>query len=80
MRDAAAAHRLHKMRATFDLLGESLADGFDGPDSAALGKQIMTVLRGLMVAQLVVDAPVDTANERQGFIDLITTFVEQRDK
>ena len=78
LRDAAGTQYLIDLGASFDRLGARIADGLDSPDSSVIGKLVMEALRGLMVAQLVNPAPIDTTSARADFVDLVSAYLAGR--
>lgn len=60
----------------FRELGAHLGTDLSAPDAAEIGNLIWTMLRGIVVAQMVSPAPLDTARDRTAFVNVLTTYLE----
>jgi hypothetical protein len=76
MRDTVASQHLGELGQAFVKLGNSIGEGLDARQAAAIGNMIWATLRGLVVAQLVVPEPLDTRRERRALVDMITQYVD----
>ncbi len=77
-RGSAAAGHLTRLARTFSELGRSIDADLDTDQSAALGEMLLSTLRGLVVTQLIMAAPVDTARERSMLVDVISTYIARK--
>jgi AcrR family transcriptional regulator len=76
MRDTGASEHLIELGTTFAKLGKHIGEGLDGRHAAAIGNLIWAMLRGLVVAALVVPEPLDTRRERRALVEMITRYVD----
>jgi AcrR family transcriptional regulator len=76
-RGAAAAGHLKRLAKAFSALGRAIDADLDSHRSAALGEMLLSTLRGLVVTQLIMAAPVDTARDRSMLVDVISTYIAQ---
>lgn len=74
-RGAAAAGHLRRLAKAFSELGRAIDADLDANQSAALGEMLLSTLRGLVVTQLIMAAPVDTARDRSMLVDVISTYI-----
>lgn len=74
-RGAAAAGHLKRLAKAFSQLGRAIDADLDANQSAALGELLLSTLRGLVVTQLIMAAPVDTARDRSMLVDVISTYI-----
>ncbi len=77
-RGAAAAGHLKRLAKAFSELGRAIDADLDTAESAALGEMLLSTLRGLVVTQLIMAAPVDTARDRSMLVDVISTYIARR--
>jgi AcrR family transcriptional regulator len=77
-RGAAAAGHLKRLAKTFSELGRAIDADLDTDQSAALGEMLLSTLRGLVVSQLIMAAPVNTARERSMLVDVISTYIARK--
>jgi AcrR family transcriptional regulator len=80
IRDATAARHLEQMAEALAHLGKKIGQGLDAPRAAAIGNLVWTGLQGMVLAQLVVPAPLDTSRERRALVELIATYIEQQSR
>jgi TetR/AcrR family transcriptional regulator, regulator of cefoperazone and chloramphenicol sensitivity len=78
LRDTAATRHLAELGTAFVKLGKHIGEDLAARHAAAIGNLIWSTLRGLVVAQLVVADPLDTARERRALIDVISTYIDQQ--
>jgi AcrR family transcriptional regulator len=76
MRDTGASAHLAALGATMAQLGKHIGEGLHARHAAAIGNLIWAMLRGLVVAALVVPEPLDTRRERRALVDMITRYVD----
>ena len=77
-RGAAAAGHLKRLAKAFSELGRAIDADLDTAESAALGEMLLSTLRGLVVTQLIMAAPVDTARDRSMLVDVISTYITRK--
>jgi len=78
MRGAGAADHLQAVAAALADLGKQIGQGLDRRHAAAIGNLLWAALRGMVTAQMVDVAPVDTSRERRALVNVITAYIEQR--
>lgn len=59
-------------------LGRQLGEGLDPEHATEIGNLIWATLRGIVVAQLVSTAPLDTSRDRQALVEVLTAYIELR--
>jgi AcrR family transcriptional regulator len=72
--------RLAAVDRRFRELGAHLGTDLSAPHAAEIGDIIWTMLRGIVVAQMVSPAPLDTTRDRNTFIDVLTAYLEANDR
>jgi AcrR family transcriptional regulator len=77
IRDASGAHHVEEIAAAFARLGEEIGQGLDAARAATVGNMVWRGLRGIVLAQLVVPAPVDTSEELGALVEQIATYIDQ---
>lgn len=77
-RGAAAAGHLKRLAKAFSELGRTIDADLETAESAALGEMLLSTLRGLVVTQLIMAAPVDTARDRSMLVDVINTYIARK--
>lgn len=60
----------------FRALGTHLGTDLSAPHAGAIGNLIWATLRGIVVAQMVSPAPLDTERDRATLVDVLTTYLE----
>jgi AcrR family transcriptional regulator len=75
MRDAVADTRLVELGNSLAALGHQLGEGLDAAHASEIGNLIWATLRGLAVAELISPTPLDSSNDRQVLVDVITAYV-----
>ena len=78
IRDASGANHVEEIAAAFVRLGEEIGQGLDGARAATLGNMVWRGLRGIVLAQLVVPAPVDTSEELRALVEQIAAYIDQQ--
>ncbi|MFV8050921.1 TetR/AcrR family transcriptional regulator [Mycobacterium sp. 48b] len=76
MRDSSANTHLAELMQHLNRLGAHLAEGLSAPKGAGIGNLIWATLRGLVVAQMVWPAPVDSSKELGTLVDVLTAYIE----
>jgi AcrR family transcriptional regulator len=76
MRDTGASEHLAALGVTMAKLGKHIGEGLQARHASAIGNLIWATLRGLVVATLVVQEPLDTRRERRALVDMITRYVD----
>ncbi len=74
-RGAGAAGHLKRLAKAFSALGSAIDADLDTKHSAALGEMLLSTLRGLVVTQLIMAEPVNTARDRSMLVDVISTYI-----
>lgn len=74
-RDEAVDRHLSDVMRQLTELGRHLAEGLDPQHATEIGNLIWATLRGIVVAQLVSSAPLETSRDRQALIDVLTAYV-----
>ncbi|OBG27511.1 TetR/AcrR family transcriptional regulator [Mycobacterium sp. 852002-51057_SCH5723018] len=57
-------------------LGQHLGEGLDPQHATEIGNLIWATLRGIVVAQLVSSAPLDTSRDRQALVEVLTAYIK----
>ena len=76
------AHQRHltELFATLTRLGRFVAEGLDRKHADAVGNLIWTTLMGAMVAKMAVEEPIDVGRELRALTDVVTAYVDRRQK
>lgn len=77
-RGAAAAGQLKRLAKTFAELGAAIDADLDPARGAALGELILSTLRGMVTAQMIVARPVDTTRDRAILVEVISTYIDRK--
>jgi AcrR family transcriptional regulator len=78
LRDGVANTHLADLMASLTSLGRHLGKGLSAPHAGRIGNLIWATLRGMVVAQMVWPAPVDSSRDRRALVEVITAYVESR--
>lgn len=68
--------QLANVHQRFTELGAHLGADLDNSHASEIGNLIWTTLRGIVVAQMVSPAPLDTARDRDTLIEVLTAYLE----
>ena len=71
-RGASSRRHLKEMNAAVSRLGELITPD---PANAAVAEVIWATLRGVVLAQMIVGAPIDWQRERRALIDMVTHYL-----
>lgn len=77
-RGAAAAGHIQRLAKTFGELGAAIDADLDPARGAALGELILSTLRGMVTAQMIVARPVDTTRDRAILVEVISTYIDRK--
>ena len=77
-RPRAGNAQLAAIHTRFTELGAHLGTDLDAPHAEAIGNLIWTVLRGMVVAQMVSPVQLDTARDRQTLIDVLNAYLQMQ--
>ena len=77
LRGTAAAEHLEAVAEALADLGKQIGRGLDKSHAAAIGNLLWAALRGMVLAQMVVPTPIDTARDRRALADVISSYIEQ---
>lgn len=75
VRDSVANRHLSTLMDRLTTLGRHLGEDLSAPNAAQIGNLIWAALRGLVVAQMVWPTPVDTTQDRQALVEVITAYI-----
>lgn len=78
LRDAVADTHLVELGNSLTALGRHLGEGLDTSRAAEIGNLIWATLRGLAVAELISPKPLDSSNDRQVLVEVITAYITSR--
>ncbi len=77
MRDKRATRHLVELQRAITDLSRDIAEGLDSPHTAAVGELIWATMRGLVVSQLVMAAPLDSSPELSALVDVICAYLDR---
>jgi hypothetical protein len=75
VRDAVADTHLVEVGNSLTALGRQLGAGLDTSHASEIGNLIWATLRGLAVAELISPTPLDSSNDRQVLVEVITAYI-----
>ncbi len=76
-RGAAAAGHIKRLAKTFAELGAAIDADLDPAQGAALGELILSTLRGMVTAQMIVARPIDITRDRAILVEVISTYIDR---
>jgi AcrR family transcriptional regulator len=79
-REPAATEHLTELATALAQLGKQLGQDLRASHGMAIGNLLWAALRGMVLAQMIVPTPIDTARERRELVDLIVAYVERHEK
>ncbi|WP_077101578.1 TetR/AcrR family transcriptional regulator [Mycobacterium terramassiliense] len=75
-RGAAVPEHLERLAKTFSELARAIDADLDVDRSAALGEVLLSNIRGMVVTQLIMAQPVNTARDRSMLVEVIAAYID----
>lgn len=77
MRDKRATRHLVELHSAITDLSRDIAEGLDSPHATAIADLIWAAMRGLVISQLVMAAPLDAGPELAALVEVICAYLDR---